>query len=195
MPHGHHTSTALLFFDGIDAAAAPVPDLVAAGATAVELMVNPTLIAASYALPGIPEEWRELPPEGACLLVELRTDDPARARRAGGARRWPRSRSTSCSSRPRFTRDAHETEVFWRVREGMQGIVGAVRPQGSTLIIEDVCVPPERIAESARDIQALLGEHEFLTGVAGHASRRQPALPADAELLRARPTASATTAS
>jgi D-lactate dehydrogenase len=47
VPHGHHTSTGLIFFDGIDAASAPVPDLVAAGASAVELMVNPTLIAAS----------------------------------------------------------------------------------------------------------------------------------------------------
>ena len=39
-----------------------------------------------------------------------------------------------------------------------------------TLIIEDVCVPPERIAEAAKDLQALLGKHGFLSGVAGHAS-------------------------
>ncbi len=52
----------------------------------------------------------------------------------------------------------------------MQGIVGAMRPQGTSLIIEDVCVRPERIAECARDVQALLGKHGFLTGVAGHAS-------------------------
>ncbi len=31
-------------------------------------------------------------------------------------------------------------------------------------------MPPERIAEGARDLQALLGEHGFLPGVAGHAS-------------------------
>ena len=31
-------------------------------------------------------------------------------------------------------------------------------------------MPPGRIAEGARDLQALLGEHGFLTGVAGHAS-------------------------
>ena len=31
-------------------------------------------------------------------------------------------------------------------------------------------MPPERIAECARDLQALLGEHGFLAGVAGHAS-------------------------
>jgi D-lactate dehydrogenase len=169
VPHGHDTSTGLIFFAGIDAASAPVPDLVAAGASAVELMVNPTLIAASYALPGIPEEWRELPPDGACLLVEMRTDDPAAL---DGLERAALSalEGHELSEPAAFTRDAEETEVFWRVREGMQGIVGAVRPPESTFIIEDVCVPPARIADSARDIQALLGEHEFLTGVAGHAS-------------------------
>src|ERR1043165_10014856 len=52
----------------------------------------------------------------------------------------------------------------------MFGLVGRLRPPGTSLIIEDVCVPPPRIAESVRDIQALLGEHGFLPGVAGHAS-------------------------
>ena len=78
-------------------------------------------------------------------------------RGAGRARRARR-----CDEPARFTRDRHETEVFWLVREGMQGIVGAMRPQGTALIIEDVCVPPERIAEATHDIQALLGEHGFL---------------------------------
>jgi len=167
--HGRHTSTALLFFSGIDAAAEPVTRLVQAGATAVELMVNPTLIAAAWSLPGIPEAWKEIPPEGAVLLVELRSTDPADL---DGLEERALAAVADCAllQPAAFTRDRHETEVFWLVREGMQGIVGAMRPQGSALLIEDVCVPPARIAESARDIQALLGEHGFLTGVAGHAS-------------------------
>jgi D-lactate dehydrogenase len=60
--------------------------------------------------------------------------------------------------------------MAWSVREGMFGLVGRLRPEGTSLITEDVCVSPDRIAESARDIQALLQEHGFLTGVAGHAS-------------------------
>ena len=60
--------------------------------------------------------------------------------------------------------------MYWRVREGMHGLVGKLRPPGTALIVEDVCVPPERLAECAADLQALLGEHGFLTGVAGHAS-------------------------
>jgi D-lactate dehydrogenase len=71
---------------------------------------------------------------------------------------------------PDFTRDPERIEVSWTVREGLHGLIGRFRPPGTSLIIEDVCVPPERIAESARDIQALLSEHGFLPGVAGHAS-------------------------
>ena len=56
------------------------------------------------------------------------------------------------------------------VREGLFGLTGRLRLPGTSLIIEDVCVPPARIAESARDIQALLTEHGFLPGVAGHTS-------------------------
>src|SRR6478672_12690235 len=163
------TITAWVHFGDIAAAAEPVPDLVAAGANAVELMVAPALMAAAHSIPGTPAYWAELAPESAALLVEFRSDDEgeldaleATAIGALGDRELLRQ--------PEFTRDAELTEVFWRVREGMHGIVGRLRPQGTALIIEDVCVPPERIAESAADIQALLGAHGFLTGVAGHAS-------------------------
>jgi D-lactate dehydrogenase len=169
VPLRPHTITSWVHFADIDAAAEPVPELVAAGASAVELMVAPALIAAGHSIPGTPEYWRELPPESAALLIEFRSDRDgeldgleAEAAKALAGRELLRE--------PEFTRDAELTEVFWRVREGMHGIVGRLRPQGTALIIEDVCVPPERIAESAADVQALLGKHGFLTGVAGHAS-------------------------
>src|SRR3954469_691701 len=71
VPQPTHTTTAWIHFPGIDEAIAPVRDLVAAGATAVELMVAPALITASYNMVGAPHEWRELPPESAVLLVEF----------------------------------------------------------------------------------------------------------------------------
>ena len=169
VPLRPHTTTTWVHFDDIDAAAEPVPGLVAAGASAVELMVAPALIAAADALPGTPELWRELPPTSAALLIEFRSDDPdeldgleRRAAEALAGRELLRGAD--------FTRDAELSEVYWRVREGMHGLVGRMRPAGTSLIIEDVCVPPDRIAESAKDIQELLGKHGFLTGVAGHAS-------------------------
>jgi D-lactate dehydrogenase len=163
------TTTAWVHFPGIDAAIAPVTELVRSGATAVELMVAPALITAAWNMVGAPQEWKELPPESAVLLVELGGADEAELdEQVAAAMRILASHGTI---RPiEFTREAEEIELAWRVREGLHGLIGRVRPPGTALIVEDVCVPPERIAEGARDLQALLGEHGFLPGVAGHAS-------------------------
>jgi D-lactate dehydrogenase len=163
------TTTAWVHFPGIDEAVAPVQDLVASGATAVELMVAPALITAAWNMVGAPQEWKELPPESAVLLVEFGgADEGDLAAQVLRAEAVLRSHETI---RPiDFSRDPEEIELAWRVREGLHGLIGRVRPEGTALIVEDVCVPPERIAEGAKDLQALLAEHGFLPGVAGHAS-------------------------
>ena len=71
MPLPARTTTAWVHFPGIDEAIAPVRDLVGAGASAVELMVAPALITAAWNMVGAPEEWKELPPESAVLLIEF----------------------------------------------------------------------------------------------------------------------------
>ncbi|HEX6115686.1 MAG TPA: FAD-binding and (Fe-S)-binding domain-containing protein [Solirubrobacterales bacterium] len=169
VPLGRYTTTALLLFEDMESAADVVQPLVAAGTTATEVMVAPTLITAAWNLPGTPEEWKEIPPTAAAILCEFRSDDEA------DLDGHERDALALIEGRPlvgpaEFTRDVELTEMFWRVREGMHGLIGRLRPEGTSLIVEDVCVRPERIAEAARDIQALLGKHEFLPGVAGHAS-------------------------
>ncbi|MDX6626757.1 MAG: D-lactate dehydrogenase [Solirubrobacterales bacterium] len=163
------TTTAWVHFPSVDAAIAPVRDLVESGASAVELMVAPALITAAWNMVGAPQEWKELPPESAVLLVEFGADDEA-----GLVERVARADEILAGHetiRPiDFTRELEEIELSWRVREGLHGLIGKLRLAGTALIVEDVCVPPERIAEGARDLQALLGEHGFLPGVAGHAS-------------------------
>lgn len=163
------TTVSWLHFPSIDAAIDPVPELVHAGARAVELMVAPSLIAASHLIAGTPEHWRDLPPESAALLVEFggaaQEELAAQQQRAADilARR-------ELLREPDFARDPETIELAWAVRDGMFGLVGKLRPPGSALIIEDICVAPDRIAECARDLEELLGRHGFLTGVAGHAS-------------------------
>jgi len=163
------TTTAWVHFPGIDEAIAPVRDLVESGASAVELMVAPALITAAWNMVGAPEEWKDLPPESAVLLVEYgaRGDEEldAYVAKAEGIVAGHETIKPF-----EFTRQAEEIELAWRVREGLHGLIGRLRLPGTALIVEDVCVPPERIAEGARDLQALLGEHGFLPGVAGHAS-------------------------
>ncbi len=166
---GRHTSLALVGFEDIDSAAAAVGELVQAGATATELMIAPTLIAAAYNMPGTPEEWKELPPTSAALLVEFRSDQPDDLD-------GPEQAALEIlDGRPligeaSFSRDPERIEMLWHVREGMYGLMAALRPPGVTLISEDICVPPARVASAAKDLQAVLGKHGFLPGLAGHAS-------------------------
>jgi len=169
VPLPARTTTAWVHFPGIDEAIAPVRDLVSSGATAVELMVAPALITAAWNMVGAPEEWKELPPESAVLLVEYGAPSDAELD-AHVARAGEIFAGHETLEPFEFTREAEEIELAWRVREGLHGLIGRVRLPGTALIVEDVCVPPERIAEGARDLQALLGQHGFLPGVAGHAS-------------------------
>jgi D-lactate dehydrogenase len=163
------TTVSWLHFDGIESATEPVPALVEAGATAVELMVAPALMVASQNIAGAPQDWMELPPTSAALLVEFGAEsDGELDKLVAGAEEILKEHELIKPAD--FTRDPERVEVSWTVREGLHGLIGRFRAPGTSLIIEDVCVPPERIAESARDIQALLQEHGFLPGVAGHTS-------------------------
>ncbi len=163
------TALSLTLFEDIDAAVELVPELVAAGATATELMVAPTLIAAAWNMHGTPEAWKELPPASAALLVELRGDEPA-GLDAPEATALGILRAGRVIQEPGFSREREQVEMLWRVREGMQGLLAAVRAPGVTQIIEDVCVPPARIGEAAKELQELLIGHGFLHSLAGHAS-------------------------
>ncbi len=163
------TSTAWVHFESIDAAIAPVGELVAAGATAVELMVAPALMVAANSIPGTPEHWKELPLDSAALLVELAGADADELARGEAAADEVLERHAPFRDVD-YARDPATIALNWRVREGLHGLVGRLRPPGTALIVEDVCVPPERIATAATDLRELLAEHEFLPGVAGHAS-------------------------
>jgi D-lactate dehydrogenase len=169
VPLPARTTTAWIHFPGIEEAIATVRDFVESGAMAVELMVAPALITAAWNMVGAPQEWKELPPESAVLLVEYGgADEDELAAQVADAERILTDHETI---RPiSFSSDAEEIELAWRVREGLHGLIGRLRLPGTSLIVEDVCVPPERIAEGACDLQALLAEHGFLPGVAGHAS-------------------------
>ncbi len=163
------TTTAWAHFESIKAATDGVGELVAAGATAVELMVAPALMVAANSIEGTPEYWKELPLETAALLIEYGADDTDGLAKGEAAIDAVLEKHLPFRL-VEFTRDPEKIELNWRVREGLHGLIGQFRAPGSALIVEDVCVPPDRIADAAEDLRALLGEHGFLAGVAGHAS-------------------------
>ncbi len=169
VPVPARTTTAWIHFPTLDAAVAPVQDLVGLGARAVELMIAPNLITAAWKMRGTPQEWKQLPLESAALLVEFGADDDA-ALDAQVARALELLGSHETIRPIDFSHDPEEIELAWRVREGLHGLFGRLRPPGAALIIEDVCVPPDRVGEVGPELQALLAEHGFLPRFAGHAS-------------------------
>ncbi|MBD0842147.1 FAD-binding and (Fe-S)-binding domain-containing protein [Streptomyces sp. TRM68416] len=170
VPFGRHHATALLRLPGLNEAAALVPALVEAGAHAVELLDAPSLRSTST-VSGAPGWLAELAEdaEDAALLVEFRAADlddlQARQERAEAV--------LAASPVPvvgEFTRDAATAGAYWRVRKGLLTAVGSTRPPGTVLLVEDVCVPPHRVADAARDLFQLLQSHGFASPIAGHAS-------------------------
>ena len=121
VPVGRHTILSLALFPDLRSAAEAVGPLVASGATATELMVAPTLIAASYNMPGTPEEWKNLPLESAALLIEFRSDNES-ALDDLEARALEILAQYKPSEPPRFSRDHEEIAMLWHVREGLHGL-------------------------------------------------------------------------
>jgi D-lactate dehydrogenase len=163
------TSVAWIALPSIDDAVALVPRLTALGASAVELMMAPALIAAGQTFEGTPAYWRTLDPKAAALLVEFGAND---ALALSGLQDQVSALTAPLQllSPLSFSSVEEAVELAWHVREGLLGLVGKQRPPGAMLITEDVCFPPERLAEGARDVMALMARHGYLPGVAGHAA-------------------------
>jgi D-lactate dehydrogenase len=169
IPAPRVTSVAWIPVPTIDEAIALVPGLVSLGASAVELMVAPALTVASQGFAKTPAYWATLDPKAAALLVEFGAEDSASLEVT--QQRVFKLVSAARLIRPvEFTSVAEAIELAWHVREGLLGLVGKNRAEGSTLITEDVCFRPERLAQGAHDVQELLAKHGFIPGVAGHAA-------------------------
>jgi D-lactate dehydrogenase len=160
--------TGLLLFPDLHAAAESIVPLRDAGAAALEIMDRPSLRSVENQ-PGIPASIRKLPPEAAGLLVEFQavagTDRASLEVKASRAIDGLR-----LIEPPIFTHDAAEQALLWKIRAGMFPSVGAVRKSGTTVIIEDVAFPVERLADGAVDLQKLFLKHGYDNGIIfGHA--------------------------
>jgi D-lactate dehydrogenase len=70
----------------------------------------------------------------------------------------------------RFTHDPAEQALLWKIRQGLFPSVGAVRRSGTTVIIEDVAFPIDRLADAAVDLAGLFRTHGYDNGIIfGHA--------------------------
>ncbi|HYH37090.1 MAG TPA: FAD-binding and (Fe-S)-binding domain-containing protein [Azospirillum sp.] len=168
VPEHADKASALLLFPDIAEACRAVALLKAAPVDAVELMDRAALHSVQ-GKPGMPAVIRSLDERAACLLVETRAGDAAALTRNIAAINAVLGGCTLLHPAA-FSTDAAECEKFWKIRKGLFPAVGAVRRTGTTVIIEDVAFPIDRLAEATVELQHLFehyGYHEAI--IFGHA--------------------------
>ncbi|MEO8168720.1 MAG: FAD-linked oxidase C-terminal domain-containing protein, partial [bacterium] len=135
---------------------------------AVELMDRASLRSVEYK-DGMPPYLKELGPDVASLLVETRAAD---AKQLSENVRSIRSALVHLPQvRPfEFTDVPVEFAKLWNIRKGLFPSVGAMRKTGTSVIIEDIVFPLERLAEGTTELQQLFVRHGYRDAIIfGHA--------------------------
>ncbi|OWY40363.1 4Fe-4S ferredoxin [Xenophilus sp. AP218F] len=168
-----HKASALARFDDLARCCRAVTALSEArdrlGVAAAEL-IDSRSIRAVQGKPGMPDfMYRPAEPGSSCLLLETRAADPAAL-----ARQMADISALLEDFEPQafsgFSRDARECETYWALRKGLFPAVGAVRPSGTTVVIEDVAFPVECLADGVSRLTALFDKHGYAEAVLfGHA--------------------------
>jgi D-lactate dehydrogenase len=163
-----HKASALILFEHLETACSAVTKLKRSPVVAVELLDRASLRAAQ-SMPGMPADLEALPTDGAALLVETRAATSVALSVKIDAIAEVLE-GTALAAPLRFTTDAAESAALWKVRKGIFPAVGAVRRTGTTVIIEDVAFPVERLAEAVQDLQRLFVEFDYPEAIVyGHA--------------------------
>jgi D-lactate dehydrogenase len=160
--------TGLLLFPDLYAAADSIVPLRQAGAKALEVMDRASLRSVENQA-GVPPSLKTLPDGAAGLLAEFQSAEEAErnhleqlAADAVGGLKLLESAA--------FTHAAAQQAALWKIRSGMFPSVGSVRKTGTTVIIEDVAFPIERLADGALDLTKLFRKHDYDNAIIfGHA--------------------------
>lgn len=161
-------ATGLLYFEDMYSACSAIIPLKESFAEALELMDRPALRSIE-SIPGVPSELKGLPSGAAALLCEYQANtaeelDLLTSRAALIYDQF------ALLHPPVFTTDAYEQAFLWKLRKGMFPSVGAVRKQGTSVILEDVAFPLEHLADAVTDVQHLFTKHGYDNGIIfGHA--------------------------
>jgi D-lactate dehydrogenase len=168
VPDYEFKSTALIYFPDIYAACQAIVPLRNAGAEAVELMDRASLRSIEM-LPGMPAVVKSLPPLAAALLVEFQ-DNKADILLAKVNSFLSFVPALNLLYDPVFTTDPDEQAFLWKVRKGLFPAVGAVRVSGTSVILEDVAVPVEKLGDAIMDLHKLFNTFGYFNAIIfGHA--------------------------
>ena len=168
VPEHPHKASALIVFPDVESCCQAVPLLKQQPVSAVELLDRRSLRSVEN-MKGMPE-WVQSLSGGACaLLIESRAASQSLLHEQIGQimasiAHFPVEKQVD------FSEDPAVYNQLWKIRKETFPAVGAVRQTGTTVIIEDVTFPVERLAEGVNRLIELLEKHRYDEAILfGHA--------------------------
>ena len=167
-----YKATALYLFTDIEQTCLAVSQLKNTSVAAVELMDNRSLTSVANK-PGMPTFIKQLVAdkntESAALLIEIHAQNEAQL-----LIQKHQIETLLTQFHPieniTFSRDSKIYAQLWAIRKELFPAVGAVREAGTTVIIEDVAFPVEKLAPAVRDLQLLFDKYNYHEAIIfGHA--------------------------
>jgi len=159
VPEYPHKGTALILFKNIKTACKAIPVFQKLTVDAAEIMDRAALRSVENK-PGMPEHLKSLSEETAALLIETSSNDPTLLQNQ--IKEISRSLEHLEKEFPiEFTTDPKEYKMLWDVRNGLFPSVCAARKAGTTVIIEDVNFPIDRLSDAVLDLQKLFDKHHY----------------------------------
>lgn len=160
--------TGQMYFKNIQDAASAIHPIKQSGARAAEIMDRQSLRAVEN-VPGVPEILRQLPDGATALLVEYQAENNETMQQF-------RKEAERVVKGLRLLHDVEFTDdpivqaTLWKPRKGLLASVGAMRPRGTTSLIEDVAFPVQHLAGAVTDLRHLFEDYGYIEGVLfGHA--------------------------
>ena len=110
-------------------------------------------------------------PAAAALLIECRGESEEalqariaevhRALNGAGLPFGPTPQNKKSLDAYAFTTDAATCKTYWDVRKGLIPIVGGAREAGTSMLIEDVACPVDRLADMTVDLADMFQRHGY----------------------------------
>lgn len=161
-------ASSLMIFEDVVSACNAVVKLKAQPVAAVEL-IDRSGIRSVENEEGLPAYLKSLGENTCALLVEITGPDKTILNENIEAVKSSLTGFTTVTG-INFTDVPHEYGKLWKIRKGLFPSVGAMRKTGTTVIIEDVAFPVEKLAEATIDLQNILREYGYSEAVIfGHA--------------------------
>ncbi|HYQ39360.1 MAG TPA: FAD-binding oxidoreductase, partial [Pseudomonas sp.] len=168
VPDYPHKASALIVFPDVETCCRAVPVLKQQAVSAVELLDRRSLRSVEN-MQGMPEWVKGLSATACALLIESRAATQSLlheqlAQIMAAIADFPVEKQVD------FSEDPAVYNQLWKIRKDTFPAVGAVRQTGTTVIIEDVTFPVERLADGVNRLLELLDKHRYDEAILfGHA--------------------------